>query len=222
MIIGVLRSDLKIILFSMIHNFFRTTSLLATVIILFVSCSKKNDPLNTPQPHDPEKAELASIDRFSATAGHLQIRNSTNGLPAANAAIDFDKGPFITKGIGPSGQTVLYYNFDTHPVAPAPIYVFFKNGQTDQVAYQLNVIYVTFNINPGLANGGPDSGFKREAGSDKTHNVVATLPADAGYSPLWKVVVYDNGNFNVVNNLSTAMTATILVPDAGNVNCPIV
>jgi hypothetical protein len=310
----------------MIYNFSRTASLLALVAIVFVSCSKKNDPVTTPQAHDPEKAELASIDRFSATAGHLQVRNSTNGLPMANAAIDFDKVPFITKGIGPAGQTVLYYNFDIQPVTPAPIYVFFKTGQTDPVAGQLNVInvipgdanysdfwqvnkvtvpdnyvansigsaqevtvsgypiektnslvncpvvpkgstavkrftaesnslnrcwykdklvyyfnfgekalntsstgvvprsliYVSFNINPGMANGGPDSGFKTEAGSDQTHNVVATLPADAGYSPLWNVAVYDNSNFNMVNNLTTAMSTTILAPTAGNVNCPVV
>lgn len=312
----------------MIHNFSRTASLLTAAVIFFVSCSKKNDPVNVnnPQPHDPVKAELASIDRFSATAGHLQIRTATNGLPAANAAIDFDKGPFITKGFGPAGQTVLYYNFDIQPIAPAPIYVFFKSGQTAPVAGQLNVIdvipgdggyndfwqvckvtvpdnyvansigsaqevmasgypvektnslvncpvvpkgstavkrftsesnalircwykdklvyyfnfgekaltttatgyvplspiYVAFTINPGLPNGGPDSGFKTETGSDKTHNVVATLPADAKYSPLWNVVVYDNGNFNTVNNLTTAMASTILVPNAGNVNCPVV
>ena len=312
----------------MIHNFSRTASLLTAAVIFFVSCSKKNDPgtVNSSQPHDPEKAEVASIDRFSATAGHLQVRTATNGLPAANAAIDFDKGPFITKGFGPAGQTVIYYNFDLQPTTPAPIYVFFKNGQTSQVPGQLNVIdvipgeahyndfwqvykvtvpdnyvantigsvqevmasgypvemtnslvncpvvpkgstaikrftsennglircwykdkvvyyfnfgekalttsasgyvplspiYVAFNINPGLANGGPDSGFKTEAGSDKTHNVVATLPADAGYSPLWNVVVYDNNNFNAVNNLVTAMASTILVPTAGDVNCPVV
>ena len=33
-------------------------------------------------------------------------------LPAANAPVNFDQGPFITKGFTPTGQSVEYYNFD--------------------------------------------------------------------------------------------------------------
>lgn len=310
----------------MIKRFSGRSWFLVSSFLVLMACSKNSDAPAAAQPRNPDTAETPSIDRFSATAGHLMVRTTANGLPAANAAINFDQGPFITKGFGPAGQTVDYYNFDVQPTAPAPIYVLFKSGQSTPVNGQLNIInvipgdagyndfwqvykvtvpanyvantlssaqqviasgypvektnsivncpvvpkgstatkrlttetsalircwykdklvyyfnfgekdllatstgmvplspiYVSFNINPGQANGGPDSGFKTEPGSVKTHNVVATLPADAGYSPLWNVVVYDNASFNTVNNLTTAAGAGILVPNAGNVNCPIV
>lgn len=310
----------------MLYKFYRTKWVFAASLLMLFSCSKKNDTIPVAQAHNPDTAEEVPIDRFSAAAGHLMVRTSTNGLPAANAPINFDVVPFITKGFGPSGQTVDYYNFDIQRTEPAPIYAFFKNGQSSSIPGQLNVIdvipgdggyndfwqvykvtvpdnyvtnsissaqelaasgykvertnslvncpvvpkgssaqkrftaesnalircwykdkvvyyfnfgeknltataaglvplspiYVSFNINPGQPNGGPDSGFKTEPGTEKTHNVVATLPADAGYSPLWTVIVYDNNNFNAVNNLTTAANSTILMPNAGNVNCPLV
>lgn len=312
----------------MIYKFSKSASLFAASLVMLLSCSKKNDNTINQEARNPDTADEASIDRFSSTAGHLMVRTSTNGLPAANAAINFDQIPFITKGLGPTGQTVEYYNFDVQPTTPAPIYVFFKDGQTASVPGQLNVIdvipgdnsyndfwqvykvtvpdnyvantissaqevvnsgyriertnslvncpvvpkgstavkrfttesnalircwyknkvvyyfnfgekslsttasglvplipiYVSFKINPDQPNGGPDSGFKTETGTDKTHNVVSALPADAGYSPLWTVVVYDNSNFNAVTNLTTATSpmTTILIPNAGNVNCPVV
>lgn len=92
------------------------------------------------QARDPDTAPVVSVDRFSAAAGMLQVRNATNGLPAANAPIDFDSGPpFITEGFGPAGQKVQYYNFDVQPTTPIPIYAFFhKDGSP--VDSQLNVI----------------------------------------------------------------------------------
>ena len=298
-------------------------------ILFFTSACKKNDSTSTATvtPKDPNTAEVASIDRFSATAGHLQVRTATNGLPAANAAVNFDNGPFITTGISPTGKSVQYYNFDVQPTAPAPIWVLFKNGQSSSVAGQLNIIdvipgdagyndfwqvykvtvpddyvantitsyseivakgytvskttdlvncpvvpkgstaakrftssedpgltkgwykgklvyyfnffekplsvtsngqvplapiYVTFNTNPDKPNGGPASGFKTEGGTEQTHNVVSVMPTDAGYSPLWTVKVYDNASFGSVSNISSAMAAPLLVPDAGSVNCPVV
>ena len=83
-------------------------------------------------------------------------------------------------------------------------------------------IYVSFNINPDQPNGGPASGFKTEPGTDQTHNVIATLAPDAGYSPLWTVIAYNNNNFSNVSNLTTAASSNILVANAGNVNCPLV
>ena len=274
--------------------------------------------------HDPSTAQVVAIDRFSAQAGHLQARSSTNGLPAANAPVDFDQGPFITQGFGPTGQIVKYYNFDVQPAAPAPIYAFFEAGSSSPVAGQLNVIdtipgdvgyndfwqvmmvtvptgyvantvaslseiqaagytitptntlvncpvvpagstaslriggaspgltqgwyrgqvvnyfnfneasltltngaiptapiYVTFNINPDKPNGGPASGFETEPSSMQTHNVAASVPGQAGYSPLWAVGIYDDADFSSVANLTTAMAATLLAPGP-LVNCPIV
>ena len=275
--------------------------------------------------HDINSAEKVSVDRFSATAGHLMIRDANNGLPAANVAVNFDQAPFITKGKGPTGENVEYYNFDVQPVDPAPIYVLFKEGSDTPVPNQLNIIdvlpgetgyndfwlvtkvtvpssyqanevasfdeiqargypveatttivncpvvpegsnatkrigggpaglikgwyqqkivsyfsfeekglvalsgkvpvspiYVCFNVNPDQAGGGPASGFKTEAGTEQTHNVVATVPSSATYSPLWLVNAYDNANFSSVSNLSTAQSATSVGMALANVNCPVV
>jgi len=85
-------------------------------------------------------------------------------------------------------------------------------------------IYVCFSINPDQPNGGPPSGFKTEddMATGQTHNVPQTLPANAAYSPLWDVQVYDNSSFGMVNSLTTAQSAPIMAMDAAIVNCPIV
>lgn len=272
-----------------------------------------------------ENAERASIDRFSESAGHLHIRTATNGLPAANFAVDFDKAPFITTGLTEDGRSVQYYNFDVQATEPAPIYVLFFEGASSPVPGQINIInaipgeagyndfwrvikvtvpasyvansvksfddivagnyvltptdmivncpvvpegstatkrlngespelskgwyrnklvfyfnfgaplkptatgkvptspiYVTFNINPGQESGGPSSGFKTEPNKLQTHNVIATIPGDTSYSPLWAVSVYDNGSFDSVKDLDTVLDAEILAPHVADVNCPVV
>ena len=85
----------------------------------------------------------------------------------------------------------------------------------------LSPIYVTFNINPGEPGGGPPSGFMVDS-TGRTHNVTATLPEDAAYSPLWSVNIYDNNDFDMVMDLQTVLMANILVMGAANVNCPVV
>jgi hypothetical protein len=59
-------------------------------------------------------------------------------------------------------------------------------------------------------------------GSSQTHNVVATLPGDGGYAPLWSVNIYDNADFDSVDDLTSALAATQLVAGAALVNCPVV
>ena len=108
-------------------------------------------------------------------------------------------------------SVVTYFNF-----AESPISV------TAQGMVPLGTILVSFNIDPNQPGGGPASGFKTEPGTTQTHNVVNVLPQNQGYSPLWIVAVYDNVDFDNVTNLSTAYMATILVPNAGAVNCPVV
>ncbi len=310
----------------------KKTNLLMSIILLgtlTISSCKKDEDNNTTTPietgKDPNTAFKVSIDRFSAAAGHLMVRDATNGLPAANAAINFDNAPFITKGYSPSGTITEYYNFDVMSATPDPIYVLFRDGEASPVSGQLNIIdkipgetgyndfwqmykvtvpsgyaanvvtsyseiltrgysitpttniincpvvpegslagkrlgggskalnrgwyknqlcfyftfdekmlsavsgnvpvspiYVSFNINPNLPGGGPPSGFVVEAGTMQTHNVLANIPSDAGYSPLWNVYMYDNANFSSVNNLTTAQAASILVSGAALVNCPTV
>jgi hypothetical protein len=287
--------------------------------------SGSTDDSGTSMVHDPDTADVVAVDRFSAAAGHLQVRDDMNGLPEANEPVDFDQAPFITKGFGPNGEIVEYYNFDVQPTTPAPIYVL-QHADGSPVADQLNIIdvipgekgyndfwqvnvvtvpddyvantladaaavmasgyainettmlvncpvvpegstavlrapsddsptglvrgwyddmvvnyftfgehaletmagmvptspiYVTFNVNPADKGGGPPSGFVTEKGSDQTHNVPSTLPDDMAYSPLWDVNIYDNADFASVMDLKTAEAATLLVPDAANVNCPI-
>jgi hypothetical protein len=85
-------------------------------------------------------------------------------------------------------------------------------------------IYVTFTINPDASNpaSGPPSGFVTENGTAQTHNVIATLPEDAAYSPLWVIRVYDNSAFASVSSLATAMSAASISAGGALVNCPVV
>lgn len=294
------------------------------ISLVFISCSDE-EGMDGPEGKNPDTAEEVSVDRFSASAATLMVRTEANGLPEANEPVNYDQAPFITKGLGPDGQVVEYYNFDVQPQEPAPIYVFFQEGATSSVEGQLNVIdvipgdsgyndfwqvykvtvpndyvansitslselnainydmealntivncpvvpngstatkrmgnednglvrgwykgqiayyfnfseanlevnsngqvsvspiFVTFNINPGENGGGPASGFVTEDGTDQTHNVVATIPSDPGYSPLWSVRIYENTGFESVMDLATAQSAPPIV-QGPNVNCPIV
>ena len=273
---------------------------------------------------DPMKSEHAVIDRFGPMS-HLQMRDAMNHLPASDAPVDFDKPPFVTTGLGPHGETVMYYNFDVQSTTPAPIYVLFRKGEMTPVAGQLNIvdvipgdagyndfwqinkvtvpadytansigslqaiqdagypieqtsmlvncpivpsgstathrltgsdtglhsgwyrnkvvvyfnfseaplkvaadgtvpvspIYVSFNVNPDKPNGGPVSGFKMKMGSPQTHNVLATLPGQMEYSPLWLVTAYDGMEFDTVMDLSSAMHAMAVARGIATVNCPV-
>jgi len=129
---------------------------------------------------DPMKSEHAAIDRFSAQAGHLQVRDAANKPPGPNQPVDFDVGPFVTTGLGPNGETVMYYNFDVQSTTPAPIYVLFRKGDMSPVAGQLNIVDVI----PG------DAGYndfwrinKVTVPTDYVANSVGSLQAikDAGY-----------------------------------------
>lgn len=89
---------------------------------------------------DPDKAPVASVDRFSKEAAHLQLRTATNGIPGPNQPVDFDTGPFVTQGLSPQGKPVRYYNFDVQPTTPAPVYVFYREGASQPLAGQLPII----------------------------------------------------------------------------------
>src|SRR5262249_5530024 len=92
-------------------------------------------------PADPDKAPVASVDRFSDKAAHLQLRTPDNHLPGPNQPVDFDSGPFITQGLAPkTGKPVRYYNFDVQTTTPAPVYVLYREGEDKPVAGQLDII----------------------------------------------------------------------------------
>lgn len=44
-----------------------------------------------------------------------------------------DTGPFVTWGLGPTGQHIRYYNLDVQPVGPARIFVIFREGEDHPV-----------------------------------------------------------------------------------------
>jgi hypothetical protein len=275
---------------------------------------------------DPITAPKAPIDRFADGTGSLFLRSQSVDLPGPNQPIDFDQGPFVTRGLGPDGGAVRYYNFDVQPARAIPIYVLFHAGESSPIEGQLNVIdavpgdpgysdfwqvhrvtvpddyvvnsitsaaeievarlpteltdtivncpivpdgstatlrggaesaelhegwyrdtvvkyftfeeaavtasegaevpvspiFVSFNVNPDQPGGGPASGFRSEIGSDQTHNVVASLPGGADYSPLWSVQVYDNADFDLVSDLESINDVTIVAMDVATVNCPLV
>jgi hypothetical protein len=275
------------------------------------------------QPHDPYRAPIAPVDRFSDKAGTLLKRSADKRLPGPNEPIDFDAQPFNTLGLSPSGEPVLYYHLDVQSTAPAPVYILYREGEDKPVQGQLNIIdtlpgekgyndfrqiwkvwvpkdylantiadtatlkhagykiektdkllnmpvvpnkshaplrfnggnpelqsawyqnqvakffvfdeaplsvsgdevpvspiYDGFTINPGEPNGGTE--FHFEPNSMQTHNVVATVPGDKDYSPLWLRVVYDSAAWDSVRNLDAALAAKVVPTETLLINCPIV
>jgi hypothetical protein len=81
-------------------------------------------------------------------------------------------------------------------------------------------IYDGFTINPGQAGG--EMEFCTDPNSTQTHNVVATVPGDKAYSPLWLRVVYDSAACASVHNLDTALKAKVVPAKVLLINCPIV
>ena len=107
-----------------------------------------------------------------------------------------------------NGKTVRWFTFAERPLTGSLV--------------PLSTIFVSFKVNPGAPDGGPASGFKTDPGTEQTHNVVATLPEDAGYSPLWSVAVYDNAAFDAVRDLESLRKAKVLASNVATVNCPVV
>jgi hypothetical protein len=108
------------------------------------------------------------------------------------------------------GEVVYYFNFVEAPLTLT---------ETNTIA--TSPIFVAFNINPDQPGGGPASGFMTEPGTDQTHNILATLPDDVGYSPLWDVHPYDNQDFEQVTDLASAQAVGDF-GHAANVNCQVV
>ena len=90
------------------------------------------------QPLDPDAAEVLAIDRFSAEAGTLMVRDDNPDLPGPNEPIDFDAG-FWAQGLGPDGAPARYYNLDVRPDAPQKGYVFYREGEDTPLEGQLPV-----------------------------------------------------------------------------------
>ena len=149
---------------------------------------------SAPMVHDPATAEKVEVDRFSESAGTLFVRTADNGLPGPNAPIDMDQEPFITRGLGPDGELIRYYNLDVQPLGPAPIYALFREGEDAPVEGQLNIVDVV----PGVA------GY-----TDFWNIVKVTVPADYVANSVASVAEIEAAGY--------AMEATSTI-----VNCPIV
>ena len=111
---------------------------LPAVVVLAVDGGVKQVAL---EPLNPDQAPVATVDRFSDKAAHLQLRTPDNHLPGPNEPVDFDTGPFITQGLSPTtGKPVRYYNFDVQSTTPAPVYVLYREGEDQPVKDQLDII----------------------------------------------------------------------------------
>jgi PQQ-dependent dehydrogenase (methanol/ethanol family) len=111
---------------------------LPAIVIFAVTRGAKQVAL---EPVDPDQAPVATVDRFSDKAAHLQVRTAENGLPGPNQPVDFDTGPFITQGLAPAtGKPVSYYNFDVQTTMPAPVYVLYRQGEDQPVKDQLDIV----------------------------------------------------------------------------------
>ncbi|MBK9031039.1 MAG: hypothetical protein IPL61_06840 [Myxococcales bacterium] len=299
----------------------RITAISAILLALGAGAGCSDDPKGV----DPATAPRHPIDRFSAAAGTVFVRDADPSLPAADAAIDYD-ATFKMDVLGPGGEAVALYLFDVQPTTPAPIYVLFREGENGPVDGQKNIvtvvpgmagyndlwqpirvdvpgdyvantitsyaeivargltltpmpalvncplvpegsvarvrtpgdyaelsqawyddkivhyfhfgerpslapagdlvptstIYVAYDINPTAGAPVAGKGFATEAGSALTHNVVAALPGDTAYSPLWSVQVYDRAAFDSVVDLASAQAAPAIATAGANLNAPIV
>lgn len=144
--------------------------------------------------HDPATAEHVEVDRFSESAGTLFVRTADNGLPGPNQPIDMDQEPFITRGLGPNGELIRYYNLDVQPLQPAPIYALFREGEDTPVPGQLNIVDVI----PG------SPGY-----SDFWNIMKVTVPAD-----------YEANTVASVGEIEAA--GYPIEPTDAIVNCPVV
>ncbi|MFC6721290.1 hypothetical protein [Halobacteriaceae bacterium SHR40] len=167
-------------------------------------------------PDDYEANTVTSVSGISDADYDLEQTNVIKNCPivpegstaSKHAGDDHDEAPIVQGWY--DGQVVDYFLFEE------------DSFETTTGSVPLSPIYVSFNTNPGQDGGGPAAGFMTEETSSQTHNVVATLPGNSGYSPLWRVNVYDNAEFGDVSDLDSATSATILDDEAAHVNCPIV
>jgi hypothetical protein len=106
------------------------------------------------------------------------------------------------------GEVAKFFLFDE-----APLSVLADN-------VPVSPIYDGFTINPGQPGG--EKEFCTDPNSTQTHNVVATMPGDKAYSPLWLRVVYDSAACASVHNLETALQAKKVAANVLFINCPMV
>jgi hypothetical protein len=196
-IIDIEQQEKEEIMVSLKKSVFRRGAL--TWLVLQASAGLAPAGAQMSRLQDPDMAPRAQIDRFSSEAGHLMVRTMENGIPGPNQPIDFDQGPFITRGLGPDGEQVRYYNFDVQPTTPAPIYVLFHED--------------------GM-------GMSEETPVEGQLNIVDAIPGDEGYNDFWqimKVTVPADYEANTITSLEEIRDAGYAIEATDMlVNCPIV
>jgi len=167
-------------------------------------------------PDDYQANAITSVAALQGTDYDIEVTDTIKNCPivpdesTASERHDTDEsGTGLVEGWY-DGKIVYYFLFGESSLEVA-------NGSVPR-----SPIYVSFNTNSGQDGGGPPSGFMTEDGNQQTHNVTATVPGDAAYSPLWTVNVYDNADFGSVSDLDSATDAELLAAGAARVNCPVV
>jgi len=167
-------------------------------------------------PDDYEANAVTDVEGLMAADYEVEATGTIKNCPivpdgsTASTRHDDDESPTELVEGWYDSEVVYYFLFEEEPLGE-------QSGDVPT-----SPIYVTFEVNPGEDGGGPPSGFATEADGDRTHNVVATVPGDTGYSPLWDVNIYDNAEFGDVSDLESALEADILESSAAQVNCPVV
>ncbi|HVK73578.1 MAG TPA: hypothetical protein VM734_09665 [Kofleriaceae bacterium] len=108
------------------------------------------------------------------------------------------------------GLLIQYFHFGERPLAP---------DARGEVA--VSDAFAAYAINPDQPGGGPPSGWKDD-GAGRTHNVLATVPADPTYSPYRTLRTYDVAAFPDVTDLASAMAAPPIAGEPVVVNWPVV
>jgi hypothetical protein len=132
----------------------------------------------------------------------------------------------VNRPLVPEGSAAALRLDPMLPTAPIPAWYreqvafYFDFGASERPDDSVPVAdkYETFNDNER----GPASGRKTEADGFQTHHVFASLPERSDTSPLWHVIVYDNADFDSVEDLASALQASVLDPDLWILNNPIV
>lgn len=162
-----------------------------------VACGSSDESGGGASGIDPDGAEVVSVDRFSGPNAALYQRDANADLPGPNEPIDFSTGPFITRGLGPEGGVVRYYNFDERSLVPGVIYEL-VDGSGQPVPEQLPVI---------------DSVPADDGYNDLRHIVRVTVPADYVANTLVSAADVESSGYELT---ATERIANVPVVPAGS------
>lgn len=167
-------------------------------------------------PTDYEANTIASLSEIESNNYEVQATDQLINMPIvpnnSTAGLRWNDGESSElKRAWYRSQVVYFFQFDERAI-----------NFTSRDEIPLSPLYVSYKTNPGEEGGGNGSGFMTEQGNDQTHNILAALPMDSNYSPLWSVTIYDNNEFESVTDYNSAQTANIIEAGNGPINAPVV